>query len=59
VAGRRGRHPRRHERSKLQGQTAGNIIGTPTLEGTDTFTLQATDGTGATDTETFTITVTR
>jgi hypothetical protein len=42
----------------FQGQTAGNLIGTPTLEGTYTFTLQATDGTGATDTETFTITVT-
>jgi hypothetical protein len=42
----------------FQGQTAGNLIGTPTLEGTYTFTVQATDGTGATDTETFTITVT-
>ena len=42
----------------FQGQTAGNLIGTPTLEGTYTFTLQATDGTGATDTETFAITVT-
>ena len=42
----------------FQGQTAGNLIGTPTLEGTYTFTLQATDGTGATDSETFTITVT-
>jgi putative Ig domain-containing protein len=42
----------------FQGQTAGNLIGTPTLEGTYTFTLQATDGTGATDAETFAITVT-
>jgi hypothetical protein len=42
----------------FQGQTAGNVIGTPTLEGTYTFTLQATDGTGGTDAETFTITVT-
>jgi hypothetical protein len=42
----------------FQGQTAGNIIGTPTLEGTYAFTLQATDGTGATDRKTFTITVT-
>ncbi|MEA2191577.1 MAG: large repetitive protein [Solirubrobacteraceae bacterium] len=42
----------------FQGQTAGNLIGTPTLEGTYAFTLQATDGTGATDAETFTITVT-
>jgi hypothetical protein len=42
----------------FQGQTAGNLIGTPTVEGTYTFTLQATDGTGATDGETFTITVT-
>jgi hypothetical protein len=41
----------------FQGQTAGNLIGSPTLEGTYTFTLQATDGTGATDAETFTITV--
>jgi hypothetical protein len=42
----------------FQGQTAGNLIGTPTLEGTYAFTLQATDGTGATDAETFSITVT-
>jgi hypothetical protein len=42
----------------FQGQTAGNLIGTPTLEGTYRFTLQATDATGATDAETFTITVT-
>jgi hypothetical protein len=41
----------------FQGQTAGNIIGTPTTPGTYTFTAQATDGTGATDAETFTITV--
>jgi Putative Ig domain len=42
----------------FQGQTAGNLIGTPTLEGTYRFMLQATDGTGATDAEIFTITVT-
>ena len=36
----------------------GNLIGTPTLEGTYTFPLQATGGTGATDTETFAVTVT-
>jgi hypothetical protein len=42
----------------FHGQTAGNIIGTPTFEGTYAFTLQATDATGATDSETFTITVT-
>lgn len=42
----------------FQGQTAGNLIGTPTLPGTYAFTVQATDGTGATDAETFTITVT-
>jgi hypothetical protein len=41
----------------FQGQTAGNIIGTPTLKGTYTFTLLATDATGATDSETFTITI--
>jgi hypothetical protein len=41
----------------FQGQTAGNLIGTPRLKGTYTFTLQATDARGATDTETFTITV--
>jgi hypothetical protein len=42
----------------FQGQAAGNLIGTPTLEGTYTFMLQATDATGATDSEIFTITVT-
>jgi len=42
----------------FQGQTAGNLIGTPTIPGTYTFTVQATDATGATDAETFTITVT-
>jgi hypothetical protein len=42
----------------FQGQTAGNLIGTPTLPGTYTFTVQATDATGATDAATFTITVT-
>jgi Putative Ig domain len=42
----------------FQGQTAGNLIGTPTLEGTYRFMLQATDAIGATDAEIFTITVT-
>jgi hypothetical protein len=42
----------------FQGQTAGNLIGTPMREGTYAFMLQATDGTGATDSEMFTITVT-
>lgn len=41
----------------FQGQTAGNIIGVPTTAGTYTFTVQATDTTGSTDAETFTITV--
>lgn len=40
-----------------QGQTAANLIGTPTVPGTYTFTLQATDSTGATDQETFTVAV--
>jgi hypothetical protein len=40
-----------------QGQTAANLIGTPTVAGTYRFTLQATDSTGATDQETFTITI--
>jgi hypothetical protein len=39
----------------FQGQTAANLIGTPTVPGTYTFTLQATDSTGASDQETFTV----
>jgi hypothetical protein len=42
----------------FQGQTAANLIGTPTVTGTYRFTLQATDSAGATDQETFTIAVT-
>jgi hypothetical protein len=42
----------------FQGQTAGHIIGTPTTQGTYTFTVKAVDANGASDTETFTITVT-
>jgi hypothetical protein len=42
----------------FQGQTAGHVIGTPTTQGTYTFTVKAVDATGASDTETFTITVT-
>jgi hypothetical protein len=41
-----------------QGQTNGEISGVPTLEGSYSFTVQVTDSTGATDTETFQITVT-
>jgi hypothetical protein len=41
----------------FQGQTAANLIGTPTVRGSYTFTLQATDSTGASDQETFTVTV--
>ena len=40
-----------------QGQTAGEISGVPTLEGSYSFTVAVTDSTGATDTETFSITV--
>ena len=40
-----------------QGQTAGEVSGSPTTEGTYSFTVQVTDSAGATDTETFTITV--
>jgi len=39
------------------GTTAGNIIGTPSIAGTYRFTLQVTDQVGATDQETFTVTV--
>jgi Putative Ig domain len=41
----------------FQGQTAGAVSGQPTTEGTYSFTVQVTDSAGATDTETFTITV--
>ena len=41
----------------FQGSTAANVIGAPTVPGTYTFTLQATDSTGASDQETFTATV--
>jgi hypothetical protein len=40
-----------------QGQSAGEVSGTPATEGTYSFTVQATDSAGATDTQTFTITV--
>ncbi|MDQ1635639.1 MAG: putative Ig domain [Frankiaceae bacterium] len=42
----------------FQGQTGGHLIGTPTVRGTYSFMLQVTDSLGATDAETFTITVT-
>lgn len=41
----------------FQGQTAGAVSGRPTTEGTYDFTVRATDSVGATDTETFEITV--
>jgi hypothetical protein len=41
----------------FQGQTAGAISGTPTTEGVYTYTVKVLDGSGATDTETFTDTV--
>ena len=40
-----------------QGQTAGAVNGRPTTEGSYSFTVQVTDSTGATDTETFDIAV--
>lgn len=40
-----------------QGTTAANIIGTPSIRGTYTFTLQVSDQVGATDQENFTVTV--
>jgi hypothetical protein len=40
-----------------QGQTGGNIIGTPTVPGTYQFTLQVTDSAGQTDQESFTVNV--
>jgi hypothetical protein len=41
----------------FQGQDAGAVSGRPTTEGTYAFTVQVTDSAGATDTETFSITV--
>lgn len=41
----------------FQGQVSGEVTGRPTTEGTYTFTVQVTDSAGATDQETFTITV--
>ena len=41
----------------FQGQIGGALSGRPTLEGTYTFTLGVADSAGATDTETFTITI--
>lgn len=40
-----------------QASTAGNIIGTPSIRGTYTFTLQVSDQIGATDQENVTVTV--
>src|SRR4051794_35487637 len=40
-----------------QGQTSGNIIGTPSIRGPYPFTLQVSDRVGATDQETFTVDV--
>ena len=40
-----------------QGQTGGNIIGTPTVPGTYQFTLQVTDSAGQTDQESYTVNV--
>src|SRR4051812_22683480 len=52
-----GRIPTGMSGPNFQGQTAGNIIGTPTTAGTYTFTAQVTDSIGSTDAQTFTITV--
>jgi hypothetical protein len=41
----------------FQGQEAGAVSGRPTTEGTYDFTVRVTDSSGATDTETFEITV--
>lgn len=41
----------------FQGQDAGAVSGSPTIAGTYSFMVQVTDSAGATDTETFTITV--
>jgi len=40
-----------------QGQTGGNIIGTPTVAGTYHFTLKVTDSAGQTDQESYTVVV--
>ena len=42
----------------FQGQTGGALNGTPTVEGTYTFTIKAVDAIGQSDTETFTATIT-
>ena len=52
-----GRIPTGMSGPNFQGQTAGNLIGTPTTAGTYTFTAQVTDSLGSTDAETVTITV--
>jgi hypothetical protein len=39
------------------GTTSGNIIGTPTVAGTYTFTVQVTDSAGQTDQESYTVVV--
>jgi len=41
----------------FSGTDGGNIIGTPTVAGTYTFTVQVTDSAGQTDQENFTVTV--
>jgi Putative Ig domain len=41
----------------FQGQTGGNIIGTPTVPGTYRFTLKVTDSAGQTDQENYTVVV--
>lgn len=41
----------------FQGQVSGEVTGRPTTEGTYAFTVQVTDSAGATDQETFAITV--
>lgn len=41
----------------FQTSSSGNIIGIPSVRGTYTFTVQAQDGAGGTDQETFTIKV--
>jgi hypothetical protein len=42
---------------RFQGTTGANLIGIPTVPGSYTFTLQATDSTGASDQATFTVAV--
>lgn len=52
-----GRIPPGMDAPIFQGQTAGMVSGRPTTEGTYTFSVQVTDSAGATDVQTFTITV--